>query len=183
MVDLSTLRPGDPCDHPGCLAHRSHPCEGCGRVGGLPDRRPILVGEANPYGGDPAFALYPEPDRSAGGRLCRLILKLEPRDYLRRYDRRNLCPEKWSMKVARPNAVEISKQAAPEGRVVVLFGSKVAEAFYETSPPFSISDRPFAGFGTFPVVTLPHPSGLCRVWNQPGAFERARAVLAKAGVV
>lgn len=26
---------GVPCSHPGCLSHRSHPCEGCGRVGGV----------------------------------------------------------------------------------------------------------------------------------------------------
>lgn len=26
--------PGGPCSHPGCLSHRTHPCEGCGRVGG-----------------------------------------------------------------------------------------------------------------------------------------------------
>jgi len=24
-----------PCQHPGCLSHASHPCEGCGRLGGL----------------------------------------------------------------------------------------------------------------------------------------------------
>jgi hypothetical protein len=23
-----------PCDHPGCLNHVTHPCEGCGRVAG-----------------------------------------------------------------------------------------------------------------------------------------------------
>lgn len=28
------LKPGQPCDHPGCLSHQSHPCEGCGRIGG-----------------------------------------------------------------------------------------------------------------------------------------------------
>jgi len=28
------LRPGEPCNHPGCLSHISHPCEGCGRTGG-----------------------------------------------------------------------------------------------------------------------------------------------------
>lgn len=28
------LRDGEPCSHPGCLRHISHPCEGCGRVGG-----------------------------------------------------------------------------------------------------------------------------------------------------
>ena len=25
------LRDGEPCDHPGCASHVSHPCEGCGR--------------------------------------------------------------------------------------------------------------------------------------------------------
>lgn len=25
---------GVPCKHPGCLSHISHPCEGCGRIGG-----------------------------------------------------------------------------------------------------------------------------------------------------
>lgn len=28
------LKPGEPCDHPGCLQHRTHPCEGCGRIAG-----------------------------------------------------------------------------------------------------------------------------------------------------
>lgn len=33
----------DPCDHPGCLNHRSHPCEGCGRIAGkeVPDMHPV----------------------------------------------------------------------------------------------------------------------------------------------
>lgn len=33
------LPDGVPCSHPGCLSHISHPCEGCGRIGG---RRPEL---------------------------------------------------------------------------------------------------------------------------------------------
>jgi hypothetical protein len=28
------LRDGEPCEHSGCLSHISHPCEGCGRIGG-----------------------------------------------------------------------------------------------------------------------------------------------------
>jgi len=28
------LREGEPCAHPGCLHHRSHPCDGCGRIAG-----------------------------------------------------------------------------------------------------------------------------------------------------
>ena len=28
---------GQPCKHKGCLAHQSHPCEGCGRIAGRGD--------------------------------------------------------------------------------------------------------------------------------------------------
>jgi hypothetical protein len=30
---------GVPCGHPGCLNHVTHPCEGCGRVGGVIDKK------------------------------------------------------------------------------------------------------------------------------------------------
>ena len=33
---MSDLRDGQPCSHPGCLSHITHPCEGCGRIGGHP---------------------------------------------------------------------------------------------------------------------------------------------------
>jgi len=34
---------GVPCGHPGCLSHRSHPCEGCGRIAGKGDvTAPVL---------------------------------------------------------------------------------------------------------------------------------------------
>jgi hypothetical protein len=28
------LKDGEPCGHPGCLHHLTHPCEGCGRIAG-----------------------------------------------------------------------------------------------------------------------------------------------------
>lgn len=31
---LKTYKDGEPCEHPGCLNHITHPCEGCGRIGG-----------------------------------------------------------------------------------------------------------------------------------------------------
>jgi len=31
---LVTIRDGEPCLHPGCLQHITHPCEVCHRVGG-----------------------------------------------------------------------------------------------------------------------------------------------------
>jgi len=33
-TSLRVLRPDEPCAHPGCLSHVSHPCEGCGRIAG-----------------------------------------------------------------------------------------------------------------------------------------------------
>lgn len=144
----------------------------------FPDRRPILVGEANPYSGaDPDFALYPEPDYSAGGRLCRKVLGLEPRDYLRRFDRRNLCGEKWGMREARAAAAAIAAVSA--GRVIVLLGSKVASAFEVEFEPFTVLNQ--GGASRF--VVLPHPSGLSRLWNRPGAYNEARRVLREAGVL
>lgn len=46
-VVVSELRDGDPCDHPGCLHHVTHPCEGCGRVAGrsVPASRVLRDGE------------------------------------------------------------------------------------------------------------------------------------------
>ena len=29
--DIYYRKPGEPCEHPGCASHLSHPCEGCGR--------------------------------------------------------------------------------------------------------------------------------------------------------
>ena len=31
-VFVNMQRNGEPCDHPGCLSHQSHPCEECGRT-------------------------------------------------------------------------------------------------------------------------------------------------------
>jgi len=33
-LDKNILKDGEPCNHPGCLNHVSHPCEGCGRIAG-----------------------------------------------------------------------------------------------------------------------------------------------------
>lgn len=39
MIDIfgqpiAELKDGVPCHHSGCLSHITHPCEGCGRIGG-----------------------------------------------------------------------------------------------------------------------------------------------------
>ena len=144
----------------------------------------LLVGEANPYGGDPHFALYPSPDGCAGHRLCCLVMGLARVEYLERFDRVNLCPREWSARQARERARELWGEAVHVRRpAVVLLGRKVASCFQSerrgVPPPFTwTSDTTHIN-----VVYLPHPSGLCREWNAPGAFERARAVLREAEVL
>lgn len=134
---------------------------------------PLIVGERNPYGVDPDFALYPSPDGSAGHNLCTKILDLPRAKYLRLFYRTNLCVGDWSAKAARSRAVLIA--SVPHCRLILL-GRKVAEAFrLEDQPAFSVH-YPW-GKDKFPnrwTAILPHPSGLCREWNAVGAYERAR---------
>lgn len=138
--------------------------------------RPLLVGEANPYGADPDFALYPAPQRSAGYRLATQILGLSRSQYLDTFDRVNLCPMEWSMKVARRRADELCQS---DYEVFVLLGAKVTSAFLPGKwEPFRIEEH---CSGTF--VILPHPSGLSRGWDRPDSFTLARLLLAKAGIL
>jgi len=131
--------------------------------------KPLLVGELNPYGVAPAYALYPLPINAAGYRLQR-ILGLGMRDYLRKFDRVNLCSRRWEMSVARARADRITAEQRQSGRAVILLGFKVCRAFGVEYVPFS---------ATCGLRVLPHPSGRCRVWNQPGAERRARELLAE----
>lgn len=129
--------------------------------------KPLIVGELNPYGGDPYFALYPSPRNCSGERLCRLVLAMQDYDYLETFDRVNLCAGTWSAKIAKGMARDI---VASRERIILL-GKKVATAFgIKAAQPFSVHDN---------VLILPHPSGLCRLWNDPGAFRRARDCVAK----
>lgn len=144
---------------------------------------PILVGESNPYSEkyagkiSPEFDLYPYPAGSAGWRLCYRILNLTASDYLRRFERRNLCRGPWRITEAQAAVPIIAREAA--GRTLVLLGVKVCKAFEVKYSPFSVLNEGAASN----IVVLPHPSGLCRIWNEPGSIERARATLSQVGAL
>ena len=135
---------------------------------------PIFIGEANPYGAHPRYALWDEPATSAGGRLRRKILGVRSDTYLA-CERFNLCPTAWNREQARVRAADLLNTRP--GEVLVLLGRKVAEAF-------GVADLP--EFGTKQIiggpllVVLPHPSGLCRRWHEPGAIQRARTAITAA---
>jgi len=142
----------------------------------------LLVGEDNPYGSDPRYALYPKPEYSAGGRLCELIMKMSVKQYIGTFDRVNLCSGKWSMPEARAKAKELWETRGLDQNYVLL-GSKVCKAFDMTFTPFEILWRDGASVGGGAIVTLPHPSGRNRMWNEPGSLERAHRTLQEAEIL
>lgn len=143
--------------------------------------KPLLVGMNNPYGADPRYALFPYPERSAGGRLCREVMQLSANRYLNSFQRVNLCTGAWSLKAARARATELMATRDPT-QSFVLLGEKVCCAFDVPFEPYSVQWLDGTEEGGA-VVVLPHPSGLNRMWNEPGAFDRARRILMEAKVL
>ncbi len=142
--------------------------------------KPLLIGESNPYGSDPYFALYPSPEGCSGHRLCCLILKMRRKNYLDAFDRANLCDGPWDARQARERAGELWKEARRlERPALILLGQKVARAFavpgQRPADPFTIETN----CTNTVVLTLPHPSGLCRLWNEPDAMGHARVLVAE----
>ncbi len=144
--------------------------------------KPLLVGEDNPYGADPYFALYPKPEHASGGRLCHLVFGLRfAKTYLDHFDRVNLCDGRWSIVEARKRAAAIQEEFhGGQGRPgAVLLGAKVAAAvgFVFRDVVWTSAPSRFIGVD-LQLYFLPHPSGRNTVWNEPWAFERARALVA-----
>lgn len=147
--------------------------------------KPLLVGEANPYGDSPRRALWPYPPRSAGARLCRNILGLGVRDYLRKFDRVNLCSREWDAKLAAETAAGLILTDQPK----ILMGAKVCRAFcvafYAFTKLTPVAVRPIPS--TLELVNvdcgalyiIPHPSGLNRFWNEPASIPMTRKFLAE----
>lgn len=132
--------------------------------------KPLLVGEQNPYGADPRLALYPLPAGATGARLVQ-ILGMTPTSYLERFDRANLLPygERWTVAKARAAA-----HALPN-KLRIALGSRVAAAHGLLFDPFeayevALGHPQDVGY----VLILPHPSGRCRIWNDPESIPRAR---------
>lgn len=138
-----------------------------------------LVGECNPYSGDPRFALYPTPSGSSGWRLCYAILGMEKSEYLTRFNRRNLCATKWSAVDARWVARGGHRPRGVVGEVIppgpkILLGARVARAFDLQFETFSQIQFSTDTIGKHRCLVWPHPSGRSRAWNDPSAIACAR---------
>jgi hypothetical protein len=134
-------------------------------------RKPLIVGESNPYGGDDYYALYPAPDGCSGHRLCCRILGMDPDAYLEVFGRTNLVRGPWRIGPARERAKQLWED--PTAGPFILLGAKVCAAWDIPFKPFEVFDG-----GT--TLVLPHPSGINRMWGIPGTVEKARAAVATA---
>ena len=138
--------------------------------------RVLLLGEDNPYGSDPEFALYCYPPRCSGYNLRRIFGL--PEDTYLALHRKNLCDEAWSTRHARQRALELLTPHA-DWKVLVLLGRKVTETFEKVV----LDGAPFVPFSTrtccpgMTLVSLPHPSGRNAARWTPKARDRARQIL------
>lgn len=127
----------------------------------------LVVGEVNPFGSDPKMALYHLPRGSSGNRLRR-IMGLRDCEYAGLLHKVNLCSGKWSDVDAYVKAKDLLRS---QHEVLVLLGARVRRMFGGPAPfeRLRVHDKVMVG--------LPHPSGRCRLWNDPESFVRARTQL------
>jgi len=118
--------------------------------------------------------LWLRPDSTGIPHAANRLLTLtgwDLRTYMRVFPKRTNVWESpihlW-IQVGRERARKIAEESLDDGSAgVVVLGSKAAEAFGIGGDPY------FQWIGRF--VSVPHPSGRSRIWNQDGVKERARA--------
>lgn len=123
------------------------------------DTRPVLIGMNNPVSSNPEHALYPYPPGCTGHRLLEMLQSRMPdvgrREYLGRFDRRNLVPHKtWSASIAAKHADELFVTFFGTGRTIVLLGNDTVKAF---NIPRLLIHPQIVGGATWRQI--PHPSG------------------------
>lgn len=136
--------------------------------------KPVLLGLNNPHSTDPAEALGVEPKGASGYRLWSMLateaLVREPpftvsaSDYEEGFDRYNLLDQE----VFRHNDFTIERYQfimdRLEGRTVVMCGTNVPRALDLPHTGFHLEPR---NTSLFTYFIIPHPSGLCREYNDP----------------
>lgn len=135
-----------------------------------------IIGEAPGPNTSPKLPLFPLPRSSAGGRLI-AYSRIAPARYLGAFLRRNLfreLPRAWDRGDARINAETLLAELRQRGIMrVVLLGTKVGAAFDLPE----LWSHGATSLPTIELVTIPHPSGRCRVYNDVAAQRRAGATM------
>jgi hypothetical protein len=146
--------------------------EACARI--------LFLGEDNPLSQEPEHALFPYPEGCSGWRFCHKILGVRRATYLATW-RTNLCVGKWSAPKARTRALQLVAPECP-WRIVVMLGRKVTDAVVGALDhdaelwPFQ-ADYFDVGGAEFTLISLPHPSGRNKIWNDHRAPTNVRMLL------
>lgn len=143
--------------------------------------RVLLLGEDNPVDQRLQTQLFCAPAKCAGWNLQGRILRLPRYRYLSCW-RTNLCiGGAWNAATARERAgdlLTVPVHGCYPWDVVVMLGRKVARACAHVLHLEAL--EPFTSVATHQnlrLVSIPHPSGLCREWNVVGAHDRARDIV------
>ena len=148
--------------------------------------RVVFVGEAvSEAGGLPFDGKNRAGSERRGGSGWRLakILYTTPDKMRARYSFMNLSRGmEWDRHRATTKASLLrgSLMACGERAVIVLLGRRVAEAFGYRREFFTLGEEPI---GRLAYVSLPHPSGRSRVWNDEASVLLAQRALREAGVL
>lgn len=125
--------------------------------------KPILVGMNNPQGNQP---LFPWPPNCTGWRIWQMIQEKRPcsrKQYLDSFERINMVyGPVWQAAPARANREAVLDVL--EGRTAVLLGRAVCAALGVKPTPWLVPT--WLGRGGV-CYQIPHPSGLCRWYNDP----------------
>lgn len=131
------------------------------------DYKPVaaIIGEMPGPAMHPKLPVFPLPARSAGGRLLAMS-GIDPAAYLGAFWRRNLFvyARDWSRPEAQTAATRvIGEMRRQKITRAVLLGVKVGAAF-------GMGELWMRGWdGDIALAVIPHPSGRCRVYNDPTA--------------
>lgn len=135
--------------------------------------KPLILGMNSPPNMDPKYVLWPDPPRCAGWRLWKMLEErtgASQRDYTEGFDRRNILTGSWSASAARGILFGDRGEAVLpvpgslidrlRGREVVLLG-EAPRCVIGLQPDLIVpQDR----YGVT-WRSIPHPSGLCRWYN------------------
>lgn len=148
--------------------------------------KPALVGLNNPFSPRPSHALVSWPAGCPGHRVLSMIQEVEPDfsedEYLDAFWRMNLwrgleLPEgRGSMALLQTEGRHLLRTLTEEPRDVVLFGVKVWYCVLNRQPTMTPWFESLDVNGST-FWKLPHPSGLCREYNDESNRRRAGEIL------
>ncbi len=146
--------------------------------------KPVLLGMNNPHSTDPSRALGVTPNNASGHRLWSMLaisamcreppIVVQPHEYEAGFDRYNLLNEE----VFDPTLFTKERKAQVLGllndRVVVMCGTNVPRVLGLTWIGFDLKAHICTDFVYY---VIPHPSGLCREYNDPDMRSRVGNLL------